>query len=263
MIYSQNGKRRSGARSRFFTLFVILLVWCVTPAQAGIISEITLEVNATSSLGSGTYQITLGLTNYDAPTDTWTWSLAAPYPILSGLTTIATLEAASFTYIGDPQIDFGFTVTAGAADVEITVTSALLSFTTINSASGFATADLDLIDAGGGGATLAGLSLGGAAYLSQYNGFVPGGTAFAALLTSPLSGTSSDTDEFPLGGGFAAIGVPVFDMSAQFHFSLTANDQAIGLSSFVIIPAPGALGLLAIGLIGRRRRRRSLRRMAM
>lgn len=255
MIYSQNGKRRSGVRSRFFTLFVILLVWCVTPAQAGI-SAISFEVNASSSLGSGTYQIAMGLTNHDPVTDTWWWTLASPISIMDGLNTIATIDAASFVYIGDPQVNFDFTVTAGAAVVEITVSSALLSFTTINSASGFATASLSFIDDGLGAATLTGLGPGGAAYVSQYNGFVPGGTAFANLLTTPLSGTSSDTDEFPLGGGFAAIGVPVFDMSAQFHFSLSANDQAIGSSSFEIIPAPGALGLLAIGLIGTRRRRR-------
>ena len=254
MIYSQNGKRRSGVRSRFFTLFVILLVWCVTPAQAGI-SAISFEVTASSSLGSGTYQIEMGLTNHDLVTDTWWWTLASPLSIMDGLNTIATIDAASFVYIGDPQVNFDFTVTAGAAVVEITVSSALLSFTTINSASGSASASLELVDAGGGGASLFGLGPGGAAYLAQYNGFVPGGTAFANLLTTPLSGPSSATESFPV-SGFAAIGVPVFDMSAQFHFSLSANDQAIGSSSFEIIPAPGALGLLAIGLIGSRRRRR-------
>ncbi|MCH7601228.1 MAG: hypothetical protein IIB54_00535 [Planctomycetes bacterium] len=254
MIYSQNGKRRSGVRSRFFTLFVILLVWCVTPAQAGI-SATAWEITATSGSLSGSYQIAMGAANYNPATDTWSWNSAGPIAIMDGFDLIATVDSASFVYVGDPQVNFDFTVTAGINDVEITVSSALLSFTTINSASGSASASLELVDAGGGGASLFGLGPGGAAYLAQYNGFVPGGTAFANLLTTPLSGPSSVTESFPV-SGFAAIGVPVFDMSAQFHFSLSANDQAIGSSSFVIIPAPGALGLLAIGLIGSRRRRR-------
>ena len=153
-------KWRFGVRSCIFTLFVMSLVLCVTPAQAGI-STVSFEVNASSSLGSGTYQITMGLTNHNPATDTWWWTLASPLDIMDGLNTIATLDAASFIYIGDPQVDFDFTITAGAADVEITVSSALLSFTTINSASGFASASLDFIDDGLGAATLTGLGPGG------------------------------------------------------------------------------------------------------
>lgn len=256
MLTRKRRYRRNGTRSYLYTLCLMSLVWCVTPAQAGVISNVTLEVNATSSLGTGTYQITLALTNYNAPTDTWTWNLAAPLAIFDGPNTIATVEAANFTYIGDPQVDFGFTVTAGAADVEITISSALLSFTTINSASGSASASIQFIDDGLGDATLAGLGPDGAAFIAQYNGFVPGGTTFADLLKSPLLTSSTVFEEFPLGGGFEPILATVSDMSSQFHFSLTANDQAVGSSSFVIIPAPGALGLLAIGLIGSRRRRR-------
>lgn len=267
MLHRKYRQWRSGARSCFYILFVVSLGWLATPAQAGL-SSVTFEVNAQSSLGSGSFQVTLGLTSYDVASNTWSWILLSPITILDGSTTIATLDEASFTYISDPQVNFGFTVTAGAADTEFTITSGLLSFATIDPASGFASAGLLLTDDGSGAATLSGLGPTDGAYLSQYNGLVPGGTTFAELMTSPLSviianGTSAATGEFPLGGGFAAIGVPVFDMSAHFHFLLTADDIASGSSSFVIIPAPGALGLLAIGLIGRRRRRRPLRRTAM
>jgi MYXO-CTERM domain-containing protein len=45
-------------------------------------------------------------------------------------------------------------------------------------------------------------------------------------------------------------------MSARYRFSLTANDEASGTSSFEIVPAPGAIALLGMGgLLAARRRR--------
>ena len=45
-------------------------------------------------------------------------------------------------------------------------------------------------------------------------------------------------------------------MSPQFSFTLSALDLASGTSTYEIVPAPGALALLGMGLVGVRRRRR-------
>lgn len=251
MLNRKCRNRGLGARSCLYTLLVVSLGWCVTPAQAGL-SEVTFEIQAVSILGSGTFTVTLSQTIFDSGTQTWSWTLGSPITIMDDSTPIATINAASFTYVNDPQVDFGFTVTAGTVETVFTITSGLLTFPVVDPASGSVSAGLLITDADGDGATLTPT---GGAYLSQYNGFVPGGTTFAELMTSPLvAGNNLTADD---SGAFAsAIGVPVIDMSAQFSFLLTANDIAVGSSSFLIVPAPGALGLLAIGLIGTRRRRR-------
>ncbi len=257
-------KWRAGVRSCLYTLLIVSLGWCVTPAQAGL-SEVTFEIQAVSDLGSGSFTVTLSQTIFDSGTQTWSWTLGSPTTIMDGSTPIATINAASFTYVNDPRVNLAFSVTAMEANTVFSISSGLLGFTSpVDPASGSASAGLLVTDTNGDGATLTGFGLTGptgGAYLAQYNGsMVPGGTIFAELMTSPLVAginlTTSTTGEFPPGGGFAAIGVPVSSMSAHFHFELSAFDLASGSSSFLIVPAPGALGLLAIGLIGSRRRRR-------
>lgn len=262
MINRKNCTYRVSARMHVCAVLAISMVFFATPVQAGL-SPITLEISAQSSLGTGTFQVTLAETNYDPGTSTWYWNSSSPINIMDGLTTIATIDEASFSYIQDPQVDFGFTVTAGAADTTFILTSGLLNFATLNppSVAGFASAGLLLTDDGSGLANLTGLGLGGSAYLAQLNGLPPSGTSFANLLSSGLSvftpnGTSADTGEFPTPPSFEPILFPVSGMSTQFNFELTANDSASGSSSFVVVPAPGALGLLMIGLICPRRRRR-------
>ncbi len=46
------------------------------------------------------------------------------------------------------------------------------------------------------------------------------------------------------------------DIGIEINFSLTQFDQAQITSVFVVVPAPGVIGLLALGALGTRRRRR-------
>ena len=52
-------------------------------------------------------------------------------------------------------------------------------------------------------------------------------------------------------------GPPVLQsIGIEINFSLTQFDQTSITSLFFVIPAPGVIGLLAIGALGTRRRRR-------
>ncbi|MCW5777277.1 MAG: PEP-CTERM sorting domain-containing protein [Phycisphaeraceae bacterium] len=187
------------------------------------------------------------------------WGLDHAVDIYSqGGSLLATLGTASVTFIADPVIMLNFNVQANQQNTLFSVGSGLLNFPMINSPVGAASAAVTITDVNGNGATFTPDAAG--AHLSHYNGEVPNGTQFASLLTSGFSvgAFSSDTrsDEYPGGGQYAPIGVGVFDMSSRWSFTLSAFDLASGTSVYVIIPAPGSLGLLGLGgLLAIRRRR--------
>jgi len=237
---------------------LLLFAW---PAKADL-SSFALEVTATNASGAGTFQLNLNQLNYNAELDRWWWNSASPVSIMNQGNTavVATINQISIAYVQDPQVSLGLFVEAGGSDTTFTITSALLSFPTLDPASGSVSAGITVTDNNGNGATLSGLHAGGAAYLAQYNGLVPGGTTFASLLTSPImttaNGTTAATGEFPGGGAFSAIGVPVSSMSAQFSFMLSAGDSASSTSTFTVVPAPGAAIMIVGGLLAARGRRR-------
>lgn len=231
-------------------------------AQAEL-SPIVFSIEATSSAGTGSWKLTLG----EGGTSTskgYSWTRNQPIEIRDTVTdaVIATLNWADVVYIFDPQAIVQFQVTAGNADTDITITSALNAFPGITNAIGRASAGVTVTDLNGDGASLTGLGVGGAAYEAHYNGMVPAGTPFAELLTAPvfagIADTGSANDASPGGGAYTAIAGTVTDMSARFHFRLSAFDSASGTSNFEIVPEPGAVVLLSIGigLVARRRRRR-------
>lgn len=226
------------------------------------LSPIVFHIEAQSTQGSGYFEVTWEQLQPTPPgSNTYDWDLFNEITITDTVTDapIATLNMAGVFYQFDPSVVVQFAVSAGVADTEFTITSALNSFPTIDPALGRATAGLTVTDVDGDGATLTGLGPGGAAYLSRYNGVVPGGVTFADLLTDPLvagvGGTAVAAESFPGGGLFDAIGDPVSSMSAGFSFRLTANDTASGTSSFTIIPGPGAMVVLALAVLWPRRRR--------
>jgi len=73
-----------------------------------------------------------------------------------------------------------------------------------------------------------------------------------------IGGLGSSGSSGNFGAPFMVAGPSVLQsIGIEINFSLTQNDQASITSVFFVIPAPGVLGLLAIGglVIGRRRRR--------
>jgi len=82
--------------------------------------------------------------------------------------------------------------------------------------------------------------------------------AVASLFSDPFSmvnpgfGSLGDNANFGPVGGPAALN----SIGIEINFSLSQLDQASITSVFHVIPAPGVIGLLAVGAVGVRRRRR-------
>lgn len=107
--------------------------------------------------------------------------------------------------------------------------------------------------------TLLGLQGGGNLYSARYNGT----NVFADLVAGPGSNVpqgSGVTQTFSgtTGGYLPYAGNPgLIDIRSQFRFTLSNGDRAAGTSTYeLIIPAPSAMGVLALGgLVAARRRR--------
>lgn len=230
----------------------------VSPAVADI-SDIVLRIEATNEMGTAVFEGQLRDGDF-YPGGEYIWESHTPIMMLNQAgQVIATLNNARVRCVEDPVVQVNFSVSAGSLMTAFTINSPLLSFATIANATGRASAGVTATDTDGNGATVAAAGQ-AALYKSQYNGFVPAGTDFANLIVGPVVALPFDSEtgsgSFPGGGAFAPIANPVDDMSARFNFTLTANDEASGTSTYEIVPAPGALALLGLGGLAAARRRR-------
>lgn len=178
----------------------------------------------------------------------------------------AVIRDLNLRYVGDPQILWNFTVSAGATDTTFTVTSGLMNFTTIAGVSGFVTTGVSLVDstAGGNGVAYTGLYAGGKSYLANYNGALPGGSIFTMLQPSfaTAGGSANQTGNgvaarFPSPSGNAAVAGTVSSMQVEFNFKLSADDQMGTTNNYKLTPSPGTALIVGFGgllSMGRRRR---------
>jgi hypothetical protein len=255
ILMSRTGPRPS--RRGAMIAGAALLVASATAAAD--ISPVIFHIQATTATGTDTWMATVDQGEF-GPGGTYSWTLADDIELRSQTgELLGTLSSATTFIIEDPVVSIGFAVQAGAADTVFTITSALLGFPAINPAEGRATGSITGTDTTGDGFNIAGQH-GTAMVTAQYNGLAPGGTVFANLLTLPLSSpTPFDSDSANEASpfmGFAPIAGTVNDISLQYSFSLTAGDIASGTGVFVVVPGPGAAGVLGlIGLVAMRRRR--------
>jgi hypothetical protein len=238
-------------------LCVTAAVGCVSAALAEI-SDIVYSVVAENRSGRASFQAHFSEGSWDSERRIYSWRLSAPIELRDDDgDLIAILQQGSTLVRGDPQISLGYLVQAGDSLTNFTITSALLSFPTMNNPDARASASMGITDINGDGAELIGLHDGPAAYLAQYNGFVPGGSTFSALIGSikASAGGSGSAFQNDPPSGYRTISGNVNDMSVQFKFSLTAFDTSSGTSNFEIVPEPAAVALLVLGALALLRRR--------
>lgn len=238
-----------------------IAVFAIGSTAKADISNIVLRIEATNSLGTAVFEGHLSDgTFYEG--GEYIWELHSPTTLFSDSgQMIASIDSARVRCVDDPVVQLNFAVTAGSIMTTFTISSPTLSFATINQAEGRASAGVTVTDNDGDGASV---SLNGmpGLYTSRYNGAPPGGTLFADLLPNAVMAgafaSNSANDSSPGGGAFSPIGPAVSDMSSRYRFSLSANDDASGTSTYEIrpVPAPGAIALMGLGglLAGRRRR---------
>ncbi len=179
------------------------------------------------------------------------WTLSTPQELrdASGSLLLGTIDAMEVNLNGDPAVNISFVATAGPVDTVFTITSAVVSFPTINSPIGTASAEVTLMDSTENGAALLPISPEAGVFHAIYNG---GGSTFAELL-GPQTLSSGGTLTASENTGPTAIAVPVSDIQATFHFSLSANDSATGSGRFEInnaVPEPASLVLLGMCGVG-------------
>lgn len=186
-----------------------------------------------------------------------TQNLGCINPPVDGNATTTSIE-----YIADPIVNLNFSVAAGNSTTTFMIGSALLTFPTINSASGRASAAFTVTDLLGDGATLTGLTglTNNSGYTSAVNGVagpVMVGARFTDLLSVPILAaplnSATDSEQSP-GAGYTPIAGSVSSISSWIKFSLTANDLASGTTFFEVVPEPASLVLLALGGLLIRRR---------
>ena len=244
-----------GGRCRAAALLLVLVSFGGQFAQAGI-SGTVFSLQASNDSGVATFSASFGEGTWDPGTQAYTWSLDSPVELLDDGTLVATLESAglSIGFLPTPQIELGFGVVSGTSDTEFLVDSALVDFNTIPAelAAGRFVAGCTVYDSGeADGMWLYEPSLTGfGAFQSYYNiGDGSDPALFSHLLAivgSYGGGMASGSQSYP-GSGYAPIDADVSDMRVDANFILTQNDSATTSMTFVLVPEPAGLVLLALG----------------
>lgn len=228
-------------------------------AASATLTDPFIFVRATNASGTGTFAVPLGDT-MPGPNGSTVFSLGAPVDIMSGPNVIATLTQLNSTVrpiMGTQPhtITLSFTFFAGSSDTTFEVLSTVFTFDDpLMNEAGRATAGVTITDSDGDGASSEGTIGNGAHYRASYDA-----NTFADLLAAQLTAgpgqSNTASDRSPV-NGFSPLAGGADSMSAEWGFTLSANDQIGVTSSFFIIPAPGALALLGLGGLTMARRNR-------
>lgn len=225
------------------------------PATANLI-----YVQATSGGHTATFEQVFPVASFK---DSLTWTLPAPLTLSDGAYEVGTINELKVTFNADPQVDLYFVATNGNMTNPVTFNfvSATILFAPIANPEASAAAFMTLTNGAGSaaGASLTGLLPGNKAYEARYStdGILNTKTLFAGLVdpfSFPSGLTTNASDSLPTDDSMLSLGATCYMMESEFKFSLSGGDQASGTSAFIIVPEPGALGLLALGGLLLRRR---------
>jgi hypothetical protein len=228
-----------------------LIVLLVAPVAS---AEVAWSIEATSDQGFGVFEVDYADGTWEG--DVWTWTgQSIPIETENGAF-VASLENATVQIDSDPQISMTFAVQAGTSDTIFLLRSAKLDFDPIGAAWAEATASatIGITDTDGNEAHLIGVGdLGVGAYTAGYNGWwTTSIDEFCSLINSvdvfnPYGSASMSQSYPPAYPYWEDLGVTTDSMASQVFFELTANDLASGNNTFVIVPEPTMLSLLALG----------------
>ncbi len=251
----------SARRSQLSRILTLGLACAALPAAlaAGTDSEALhrvaagplVTIEAESALGRARLELTPA--DYLIEGDRLTWAAEERLALRdpgSGVE-IAYLERISLFYLADPVVGIGFTVGAGGAPTNFSLTTASLAFDPIDSPTARASVAFGLTDTNGdGAASLTGTNVDGQAFQGFYNdvdGAPATGATFATLVSSlgtAQSYTSQTTvEELPAGPGFSSTsesGAPlpaISSLSIQCQFLLSAGDAA-NATTVLVVPEP-------------------------
>jgi hypothetical protein len=242
----------------------------LSAATQASVSDPALIIHAQAGLNIDTFTVPLALLAAGAEVGSLQYNLPAPLFLPNTGTWVQSLNLSyvpeNAVPVQDNLISLGFTLWTGGATTNFVISTGEFGIAP-NAVIARGSANVGVTDGAGqnfpDGIVQYIPSNGG--FLTQTNGgfgigpvYAPSGTPFALLGPGPMStgfGSISGGNNVPA----TVLGAPASDMSAQWRFSLTGNDQIGVTSTFFsssIIPAPGAAALLAFGgLVATRRRR--------
>ncbi len=250
-----------------------LLIALATGTASASVTDPALIIHAQSGANVDTFVVSNALLGPGAEVGSLQYTLPSPLFLPNTGTWVRNLNLSfvpeNAVPAQDNLISLGFTLWSGSATTNFVVTTGEFLLPGPNAVIGRSSANVGISDGHqiafpNGVAQYAGGFPGGG-YYSQTNGwfgpgaaYAPLGSAFGVLGPANLSAPfTSDS-----GGGNipnTLLGAPAASMSAQWRFSLTDGDQVGVTSTFAtssIIPAPGAIALLAFGGLAAARRRR-------
>ena len=147
---------------------------------------------------------------------------------------------------GDPEVGIEFGVRAGSLGTTFDILSDVVSFDPMTNPQAYGSAGVTLTDRGGSaGASIVGL-FDGKVHQARYNSTSVFGNLVRGFSIS--SGTLTNDENKPLSGSEVISG-SVSSIESEFYFSLSARDSASGTSTFVVIPEPATMSILALGAL--------------
>jgi MYXO-CTERM domain-containing protein len=227
------------------------------------VSPFAFRIEASNADGSGFVEIPLSDLVYNAGQQRYTWTPVLPVEVWGDdpINPVGVLNSATLTYQFGvfKRIGFAFNVQAGETDTVFSFETGTMGFDTISHvlSAARATAAIGVSDSNANGTARIEeypFGTGDGIFETFYN--VEPGTRFTGLISwaDVGSGGGSASQNYPL-VGFESLGVPVYNMTTSYAFTLSAQDQGSGTTAFIITPEPTALGLLAAGVLVLVRRR--------